>query len=60
MSNKWIVKTRDKVPQYTMVLDDSTSTNFYNINMATKFDTKEEAESWANAHQEVIEVESED
>ncbi len=24
---------------------------------ATKFDTKEEAESWANAHQEVIEVE---
>lgn len=24
---------------------------------ATKFDTKEEAQSWANAHQEVIEVE---
>ncbi|EER75591.1 hypothetical protein [Weissella paramesenteroides] len=24
---------------------------------ATKFDTKEEAESWANAHQEVVEVE---
>lgn len=25
--------------------------------IATKFHTKEEAESWANAHQEVVEVE---
>ena len=54
---KWVVQTKGKVPQYKMVLDDTTSTNFYNINMATRFDTKEEAESWANAHQEVIEVE---
>ena len=30
---------------------------FYDIDNATHFDTKEEAESWANAHQEVIEVE---
>ena len=30
---------------------------FYDIDNATKFDTKEEAESWANAHQEVVEVE---
>ena len=29
----------------------------YSISQATRFDTKEEAESWANAHQEVIEVE---
>ena len=28
-----------------------------NIFEATKFDTKEEAESWSNAHQEVVEVE---
>lgn len=26
------------------------------VENATKFDTKEEAESWANSHQEVIEV----
>ena len=29
----------------------------YDAYNATKFDTKEEAESWTNAHQEVIEVE---
>lgn len=29
----------------------------YTTDGATKFDTKEEAESWANAHQEVVEVE---
>ena len=28
----------------------------YDVYNATKFDTKEEAESWANAHQEVVEV----
>ena len=28
----------------------------YDSDCATKFDTKEEAESWANSHQEVIEV----
>lgn len=26
------------------------------INNATKFDTKEEAQEWANSHQELIEV----
>ena len=29
----------------------------YDADGATKFDTKEEAESWANSHQEVVEVE---
>ena len=33
------------------------ATTLWGINNATKFDTKEEAESWANDHQEVIEVE---
>ncbi|WP_288572214.1 hypothetical protein [uncultured Weissella sp.] len=28
----------------------------YDVDGATKFDTKEEAQSWANSHQEVIEV----
>ena len=31
----------------------------YYMSSATLFDTKEEAESWANSHQEVIQVESE-
>ena len=31
----------------------------YDADGATKFDTKEEAESWANAHQEVVEIEVE-
>lgn len=30
----------------------------YTISQATRFDTKEEAQSWANAHQEVVEVEA--
>ena len=28
----------------------------YDIETATRFDTKEEAQSWANSHQEVVEV----
>lgn len=32
--------------------------NTFDLENATHFDTKEEAESWANAHQEVIEVEA--
>lgn len=28
----------------------------YIISQATRFDTKEEAQSWANSHQEVVEV----
>lgn len=31
-------------------------TSTFELRLATKFDTKEEAESWANAHQEVVEV----
>lgn len=32
------------------------TTTLWGINNATKFSTKEEAESWANSHQEVVEV----
>ena len=32
------------------------TTTLWGINNATKFDTKEEAQSWANSHQEVVEV----
>lgn len=33
-----------------------TTMTFWGKDNATKFDTKEEAESWANSHQEVVEV----
>ena len=57
MSSKWVIRTRGKVPQYKMVLDESFSTNWYNVDMATHFNTKEEAQEWCNPHEEVIEVE---
>ncbi|APS42194.1 hypothetical protein FOL01_1335 [Weissella jogaejeotgali] len=63
-SKKWIVRSKevndDGDKHYWKLLNlrgvlEVTST--FELRLATKFDTKEEAESWANAHQEVIEVE---
>jgi sorbitol-specific phosphotransferase system component IIA len=61
---KWIVRSKevndDGDKHYWKLLNlrgvlEMTST--FELRLATKFDTKEEAESWANTHQEVIEVE---
>lgn len=61
---KWVVRslglTDDDERYYVSIgkfmgLNRAIST--YIISQATRFDTKEEAESWANSHQEVIEVE---
>lgn len=61
---KWIVRsiglTDDDERYYVSIgkfmgLKRAIST--YSISQATRFDTKEEAESWANAHQEVVEIE---
>ena len=60
---KWVVRSEetDEDGDYHYVdLDNfknlkSVSTIYW-LDFATKFDTKEEAESWANSHQEVIEV----
>lgn len=62
-TNKWIVRSKetDEDGDYHYVnLDNfknlrSVST-IYGLDFATKFDTKEEAQEWANSHQEVIEV----
>ncbi len=61
---KWVVRSKEKnnYGDYlyaTLNHDDSLTDviNCYGANYATKFDTKEEAVSWANSHQEVIEVE---
>ncbi|WP_258088137.1 hypothetical protein [Weissella fangxianensis] len=61
---KWVVRSKecDEDGDYHYVnLDNfknlkSVST-IYAFDCATKFDAKEEAESWANAHQEVVQVE---
>ena len=60
---KWVVRSKetdsgnDHVYLTTInIFGIKTVKAFYSINKATKFDTKEEAESWANSHQEVIEV----
>ena len=60
---KWVVRSKetDEDGDYHYVdLDNfknlkSVST-IYGLDFATKFDAKEEAESWANSHQEVVEV----
>lgn len=61
---KWIVRSKDssEADRHLYVRLDISykvkdTTTLWGISNATRFDTKEEAESWANAHQEVIEVE---
>ena len=58
---KWIVRSKetDSAYFYAQLLSENNNTLFmgYSFANATRFDTKEEAESWANAHQEVVEVE---
>ena len=64
---KWVVRSKetDEDGDYHYVdLDNfknlkSVST-IYGLDFATKFDTKEEAQSWANSHQEVVQVEVEE
>ena len=61
-SKKWIVRSKgtDDEDNYSYVFINlhNFTLSTYHISNATKFDTKEEAESWANSHQEVIEVEA--
>ena len=56
---KWVVRSKETDVHgdywYVYVYNTITS-NRFNKSDATHFDTKEEAESWANAHQEVVEV----
>ena len=58
---KWVVRSKgaddDDNYSYVFINLHNLTLSTYHISNATRFDTKEEAESWANAHQEVIEVE---
>ena len=60
---KWVVRSKDCTEQgnYLYVMLDIShgvkkTINFWDKDVATRFDTKEEAESWANSHQEVVKV----
>ena len=60
---KWVVRSKEtdddndhwyvRLPNNIDVINDVV----YYMSSATLFNTKEEAQSWANAHQEVVEVE---
>lgn len=61
---KWVVRSKDRTEQgshlYIYLIDSNGVEDLmtaWTKDIATKFDTKEEAQSWANAHQEVVEVE---
>ena len=60
---KWVVRSKetDSEGSHLYVNLSNVSaipdiTTYFGLESATRFDTKEEAESWANAHQEVLEV----
>lgn len=63
---KWVVRSKetddDNDHWYVRLPNNIDGINdvVYYMSSATLFDTKEEAESWANAHQEVVQVEVEE
>lgn len=61
---KWVIRSKetddDNEHLYVSLgkkINISNIETYFGLYNATRFDTKEEAESWANAHQEVIEAE---
>lgn len=44
---------------YVQVNNGIAATNRYYVSGATKFDTREEAQEWANSHQVVVEIDAE-
>ena len=64
---EWVVRSKECNEQgnylYVYLIDSNGVKDVmtgWTKDIATKFDTKEEAESWANAHQEVVQVEVDD
>lgn len=58
---KWVVRSKSLSNSgnywYVLAREHNMTDWALNEDGATKFDTKEEADSWANAHQEVVQVE---
>lgn len=44
---------------YVIVDNGVSGKSYYDVSLATKFDTREEAQEWANSHQVVIEIDEE-
>ena len=64
---KWVVRSKYRTEQgsylYIYLIDSNGVKDVmtgFTKDIATKFDTKEEADSWANSHQEVVQVEVEE
>lgn len=60
--HKFVVRSKygDDTGDYTYVLSDDNVTKFtYILDEAKKFETREEAQEWANSHQVVVEIDEE-
>ena len=59
-TKKWYVRSKDtdSAYSYARLLPENNDTVFmgYSLESATRFNTKEEAQSWANSHQMVVEI----
>lgn len=57
--HKFVVRS-DKTNRYGdytyIVIEDDTTSTSYTLKFATEFDTREEAQEWANSHQVVVEI----
>ena len=57
---KFVVRSTDKDGDYWYVTTESGMAQYvYFLPCATKFDTREEAQEWANSHQVVVEIDEE-
>lgn len=60
---KWVVRNKENDSDYcyAQLLSENNNTVFmgYSLANATRFNTKEEAQSWANSHQVVVEIDEE-
>ena len=60
--HKFIVRSgkKDREGDYAYVsIENGLTTASYFFDSATKFDTREEAQEWANSHQAVVEIDAE-
>lgn len=61
--HKFVVRSNNNDDEgdywYVVVYQDFITKFHHSVNVATKFDTREEAQEWANSHQVVVEIDAE-
>lgn len=61
--HKFVVRSDNKDDEgdywYVVIYQDLITKFHHSVNVATKFDTREEAQEWANSHQVVVEIDAE-